>query len=84
MVRVLSVMEAVVIQAPVVVAAQEGDADAREALARECVTIAWRVAVRLTGDPDAARDLAQEAGIRCLRALDRFKANRPLSPTGNA
>ena len=78
--RVLSVMETIVSRSPIVVAAQRGDADAREALARDCVAIAWRVAVRLTGDPDAARDLAQEAGLRCLRALDRFKADRPLAP----
>ncbi len=73
-------MEAVVSRSPIVVAAQRGDADAREAVTRDCVAIAWRVAVRLTGDPDAARDLAQEAGMRCLRALDRFKADRPLAP----
>jgi len=73
-------MEAVVNPSPVVAAAQRGDSDAREALARDCVAIAWRVAVRLTGDPDAARDLAQEAGMRCLRALDRFNADRPLTP----
>jgi len=73
-------MEAVVSPSTIVVAAQRGDADAREAWARDCVTIAWRVAVRLTGDPETARDLAQDAGVRCLGALDRFKADRPLAP----
>jgi RNA polymerase sigma-70 factor (ECF subfamily) len=73
-------MEAVVNLNPMVVAAQRGDADAREALARDCAAIAWRVAVRLTGDPDAARDLAQDTVVRCLRALDRFHADRPLAP----
>jgi len=73
-------VEAVVILDPMVVAAQRGDADARDALARDCAAIAWRVAVRLTGDPDAARDLAQDAVLRCLRALDRFHPDRPLAP----
>ncbi len=73
-------MEAAVSLDPQIVAAQRGDADAREALARDCATIAWRVAVRLTGDPDAARDLAQDAVLRCLRALDRFHPDRPLAP----
>ena len=73
-------MEAVVIRVPLVVAAQQGDADAREAFARDCAAIAWRVAVRLTGDPDTARDLAQDAVLRCLGALDRFHADRPLAP----
>lgn len=78
--RVVSGVEAVVSPHPAIVAAQSGDAEAREALARDCAAIAWRVAVRLTGDPDAARDLAQEAVLRCLRALDRFRADRPLAP----
>lgn len=73
-------MEAVVSRSPIVAAAQRGDAEARELLARDCIAIAWRVAVRLTGDPDAARDLAQEAGMRFLRALDRFQEERPLAP----
>ena len=73
-------MEAVVSLDPMVVAAQHGDADAREALARDCAAIAWRVAVRLTGDPDTARDLAQDTVVRCLRALDRFHPDRPLAP----
>ena len=73
-------MEAVVSLDPVVVAAQRGDADAREALARDCSTIAWRVAVKLTGDPETARDLAQDAVLRCLRALDRLQPDRPLAP----
>ena len=73
-------MEAIVSPHPAIVAAQRGEAEAREALAQDCATIAWRVAVRLTGDPEAARDLAQEAVLRCFRSLDRFQAERPLAP----
>jgi RNA polymerase sigma-70 factor (ECF subfamily) len=73
-------VEAVVQSSALIAAAQQGDAEAREAFARDCLAIAWRVAVRLTGDPDAARDHAQETVMRCLRALDRFQSDRPLTP----
>jgi RNA polymerase sigma-70 factor (ECF subfamily) len=64
----------------VIVAARSNEADPREALARDCAVIAWRVAVRLTGDPETARDIAQDAVVRCLRAADRFDPDRPLAP----
>ena len=73
-------MEAAVSPQPLIVAAQRGDTGARESFARDCAAIAWRVAVRLTGDPDAARDIAQDAVLRCLGALDRFRSDRPLAP----
>jgi RNA polymerase sigma-70 factor (ECF subfamily) len=73
-------MEAAVSPPPPVVADRSGEAEARDALATECAAIAWRVAVRLTGDPETARDLAQDAVVRCLRAADRFDRSRPLAP----
>lgn len=73
-------MEAIVSPHPAIVAAQRGEAEAREELAQECATIAWRMAVRLTGDPEVARDLAQETVLRCFRSLDRFQPDRPLAP----
>lgn len=65
---------------PVIHAAQDGDATAREALAVECRQIAWRLALRLTGDPDLAADLTQDAMIRFFGSLQRFQADRPLVP----
>jgi RNA polymerase sigma-70 factor (ECF subfamily) len=73
-------MEAAVSPSPTAVAARSDEAEAREALANECAAIAWRVAVRLTGDPETARDVAQDAVVRCLGALDRFDRERPLAP----
>lgn len=73
-------MEALVNPPPIVAAGASDDARNREKLARECAAIAWRVAVRLTGDPETARDIAQDAALRCLQAADRFDSRRPLAP----
>ncbi|MCU0303996.1 MAG: sigma-70 family RNA polymerase sigma factor [Thermoanaerobaculales bacterium] len=73
-------MEALVNPPPIVAAGASDDARNRETLARECAAIAWRVAVRLTGDPETARDIAQDAALRCLQAAERFDPRRPLAP----
>lgn len=44
-----------------------------EILTRPHVTALWRVALRMTGDRDAADDLTQEACMRAYRAFDRFE-----------
>ena len=44
-----------------------------EILTRPHVTALWRVALRMTGDRDAADDLTQEACLRAYRAFDRFE-----------
>lgn len=44
-----------------------------EILTRPHVAALWRVALRMTGDRDAADDLTQEACLRAYRAFDRFE-----------
>ena len=44
-----------------------------ETLTRPHVAALWRVALRMTGDRDAADDLTQEACLRAYRAFDRFE-----------
>lgn len=55
--------------------ARQGDPVAREALVRahrdRAVSLAWR----LTGDRDAAEDIAQEALVRALSTLSRFRGD---------
>jgi len=53
--------------------AREGDADAVQALYRRHAGRVLAVARRLTGDDDAAADCAQEAWIRAIRSLTRFR-----------
>lgn len=65
---------------PTVTAAQAGDNAAREALADECRRIAWRLALRLTGNRELAADVTQDAMVRFFAALGRFDATRPLAP----
>ncbi|HAV21697.1 MAG TPA: RNA polymerase subunit sigma-70 [Firmicutes bacterium] len=52
---------------------RENDIEAFEELVRTYDHKLYRVALRLTGDPDEAKDLAQEALFRAYRAFDRFK-----------
>jgi RNA polymerase sigma-70 factor (ECF subfamily) len=60
--------------------AQAGDVDARELLARTYQRTAYLFALQLTGHPDDALDLAQEAMLRFFRTLGRFDAERPVRP----
>jgi RNA polymerase sigma-70 factor (ECF subfamily) len=52
---------------------RENDIEAFEELVRTYDHKLYRVALRLTGDPDEAKDLAQEALFRAYRGFDRFK-----------
>lgn len=60
--------------------AQGGDLDACERLARTYQRAAYLFALHLTGNPDDALDLAQEAMLRFFRTLGRFDADRPIRP----
>ncbi|MGI8622243.1 MAG: RNA polymerase sigma factor [Solirubrobacteraceae bacterium] len=61
-------------------AAQRGDAAAVEALFRAHWPACHRSATLITRDAAAAEDIAQEAFLAALAALDRFDRTRPLGP----
>ena len=61
-------------------AAQRGSASAIEALFRLHWPRAYRTAWLVVHDAAAAEDIAQEAFISALRALDSFDRRRPFGP----
>ncbi|HEX8122472.1 MAG TPA: RNA polymerase sigma factor [Solirubrobacteraceae bacterium] len=61
-------------------AAQRGDAAALEALFRAHWPAAYRAAWFVVRDEQAAEDIAQEAFLAAIAALDRFDRRRPLAP----
>ena len=66
--------------AALVRAAQQGDAEAVDELFRRHWPSVHRSAWLVVHDPAAAEDIAQEAFVSALRALDRFDRRRPLAP----
>jgi len=60
--------------------AQRGSASDLEALFRTHWPRAHRAAYLVTHDAQAAEDIAQEAFIAAVRALDRFDRRRPFGP----
>ena len=60
--------------------AQAGGASGVEALFRAHWRPAFRAAYLVVHDAAAAEDIAQEAFLSALRALDRFDRRRPLGP----
>src|SRR5471030_30319 len=60
--------------------ARGGSADAFEELFREHWPNAYRAALLVVHDQAAAEDIAQEAFLRAIRALDRFDRRRPFAP----
>lgn len=60
--------------------ARRRDETAWETIARQHQDAVFRLAYLITGDPDEAADVAQEAFIRAYWALDRFDPSRPLRP----
>ncbi len=60
--------------------AQRGDRAAVEALFRAHWPACHRAAVLITRDPATAEDIAQEAFLAALGALERFDRRRPLGP----
>ena len=63
-----------------VIRAQRGETEALDELARSCRKQAYVFALQLTGNPDDALDVAQDAMLRFFRSLDRFDAKRPVRP----
>jgi RNA polymerase sigma-70 factor (ECF subfamily) len=60
--------------------AQRGSVSDLEALYREHWSRAYRAAYLVVHDPAAAEDIAQEAFLAAIRALDRFDRRRPFGP----
>src|SRR3954453_18731941 len=60
--------------------AQAGSAPAFEALYRAHWPRAYRAAYLVVHDAAAAEDIAQEAFLAAVRALDRFDRRRPFGP----
>jgi RNA polymerase sigma-70 factor (ECF subfamily) len=61
-------------------AAREGSATDFEALFRAHWRTAYRAAYLVVHDAAAAEDIAQEAFLSAIRALDRFDRSRPFGP----
>jgi RNA polymerase sigma-70 factor (ECF subfamily) len=66
--------------AALVRSAQSGSTDAVEELFRRHWPAVHRAAWLVVHDAAAAEDIAQEAFVSALRALDRFDRRRPLGP----
>jgi len=66
--------------AELVRAAQRGSEEAVEALFRRHWRRAHRAAFLIIRDAAAAEDIAQEAFLAAMRALDRFDRRRPFRP----
>jgi RNA polymerase sigma-70 factor, ECF subfamily len=60
--------------------AQRGSVRALEQLFRLHWSRAYRAAYLVVGDAAAAEDIAQEAFLAAVRALDRFDRRRPFGP----
>jgi RNA polymerase sigma-70 factor, ECF subfamily len=60
--------------------AQSGSASDLEALFRRHWPAAYRAAYLVVHDAAAAEDIAQEAFLAAVRALDRFDRRRPFGP----
>lgn len=59
--------------------AQEGDDGAFARLAKPCLDPAYRLALRLLGDPQEAEDAVQDALYKAWRALPHFRGEAKFS-----
>lgn len=59
-------------------AAQSGDRDAAEELARRHADGVWKVAYSLTGSRDHADEVFQETFLRAFRAIGSYDVDRPF------
>jgi RNA polymerase sigma-70 factor (ECF subfamily) len=66
-------------EARLVAAAKAGDSDAFAELVRATEADIYTLAYRLTGNPEDARDVAQEAYLRAFRSLKKFRGDSRFS-----
>lgn len=59
-------------------AARRGDREALGALYRRHAGQAYALALRISGDPDRAQDLVQDAFLRAFERLDRYRGDAPF------
>ena len=67
-------------ESDLIINARRGEEAAWEALVRQHQEPAFRLAYLILGDAADAEDVAQEAFIRALQALERFDTDRPFRP----
>jgi len=60
--------------------AQGGDRDAYAQLVRQHRQVAFRVAYLIVGSAADAEDVVQEAFVKALKGLDRFRQDAPFRP----
>jgi RNA polymerase sigma-70 factor (ECF subfamily) len=58
---------------------QQGDAAAFDALVQQYSSWVYNLAYRLTGNPDDAEDVAQEAFVRVFKAIRRYRRSAAFS-----
>lgn len=63
-----------------VVQAQTGRREARDALARRFRRPAYLLALQIVGNSDDALDIAQDAMLRFFESLGRFRPSQPVRP----
>ena len=65
-------------ESQLIAAARGGDREALGALYRRHAGQAYSLALRISGDPDRAQDLVQDAFLRAFERLDRFRGDAPF------
>ena len=65
-------------ESQLIAAARGGDREALGALYRRHAGQAYSLALRISGDPDRAQDLVQDAFLRAFERLDRYRGDAPF------
>ena len=68
------------VEAELIRQAQRGNTHAFGQLVARHQRAVFRIAYRVTGDPQEAKDVAQDSFVKIYRATNRFGSQRPFSP----